>query len=121
MHKSFWNVVLLFAASVAPTTLRADDSVYVVNVNVGGDMLTGTITTDGKIGDLEGQDIAGFSLSDSQHLLGTSGISSSTGGFVDVSPGNPTTPTTLGSTSNGTLVNVVSPPAVVGFDLTGCG
>jgi hypothetical protein len=70
MRKSLLAIALIFAASLAPTVLRAD-TVYNVNANIGGDILTGTISTDGNLGQLTAGDITAYSLSDSLNILGT--------------------------------------------------
>ena len=71
MRKTLRIIALVFAASLVPTVLRADNITYDVNVNIGGDILTGTITTDGTIGPLSAGNISSYSLSDSENILGT--------------------------------------------------
>jgi hypothetical protein len=68
MRKSLWIIALIFAAMGAPTVLRADIT-YGVDLNVGGDIVMGSITTDGTIGQLNTSDITAFSLSDSENFI----------------------------------------------------
>ena len=70
MRRSLWIIAVVFVASLAPT-VRADAITYTINTNIAGDILTGTITTDGHLGQLTAGDITAYSLSDSLNLLGT--------------------------------------------------
>jgi hypothetical protein len=70
MRKSMWIMGFVIAASLTPSIVRADNITYDVNINLGGDILTGTITTDGQLGQLTAGDISSYSLTDSQNLLG---------------------------------------------------
>jgi hypothetical protein len=64
MRKLFWlsPVLLVFATIGAPTVLRADSITYNVDLAVGADSVTGTITTDGKTGVLTSSDIVSWAL-----------------------------------------------------------
>jgi hypothetical protein len=65
-------VALAFAlALIATPSAHAASITYSIDLNVGTDVLTGTITTDGTIGQLAAGDITGYSLSDSLNILGT--------------------------------------------------
>lgn len=61
----------LLLLSVAGTAARADSTLYNVNLNAGSASVTGTITTDGKLGVLGQNDITAFYLN-----FNTSGYSS---------------------------------------------
>jgi len=99
LRKALWIVAFVIAASLTPTVLCADNITYNVDVGVGGDILTGTITTDGTMGQLKSQDILGFSLFDSEQLLGVNGISSN----APAQPPPPSSITVLNATPFGTL------------------
>ena len=63
MRNSLWIIALVFAASFAPTVLRADDITYLVDVADGPDTIIGSITTDGTIGAIgAGQIFGGYTL-----------------------------------------------------------
>jgi hypothetical protein len=97
MRKVLWIIALVFAASLAPTVLHADNITYGVNFTVGGDTVTGTITTNATIGQLTGSDIIAFSLSDSDNLIA---VLNNTNSSVDLN--FETTPTFL--SANPTLI-----------------
>lgn len=116
MRKLLWIIAL--AASMASTSFA--DTVYNVNVNIGGDILAGTISTDGKIGQLAVGDVTAYSLSDSLNLLGTT-LTMSNSTFM---PGETNrsilmdiqaTPTQLSVQGPFSSFNIVSPTVTVTF------
>lgn len=66
IRRTLWIVAIVFAALIAPAVLRAADITYNVDQIVGAGSstgtVTGTITTDGTIGALSGNDIVSVDL-----------------------------------------------------------
>lgn len=101
MSKVLWSFAIVIAATLAPSIVRADAITYNVDINLGGDMITGTITTDGTIGTLNNSNITAFTLSEQNNIIPT--LTSANGGFLDAIG-----ITALTTTPNNISLNVVA-------------
>jgi hypothetical protein len=73
MKKYHFFIPLLFLALAATTELRADTTYHLTGLDIDGNTITGTITTDGNMGALNFTDVNSF-------LFGIQTASSATGG-----------------------------------------
>jgi hypothetical protein len=106
----------VFAASLAPTAVRADDITYAVDLTFDGDTLMGTISTNGTLGPLTAADISSYSLYDTENFLTTT-LTQSNSSFT--SGPNPTTitatATQLITNGTGTNFNIDGPGGEIFF------